>query len=136
MSEDSVSTVPKPLISITTKQIPEIRTLLLKKQRGVCPICARIIADPVLDHDHSTGAVRDALCRNCNRFEGKVLQWAKTVPFDRIELLKRLGRYWSKHSINVHGFLHPNKITKRKRRKTNGTRRPRKNSRGTGTVDG
>jgi hypothetical protein len=124
------------LTKITAKEIPQIRAKLLKRQKGKCPICARTIVDPVLDHDHSTGAVRDALCRNCNRFEGKVLQWAKTVPCDNVTLVRRLGAYWLRHSENKHGYLHPNKITKRKRRKKNAGRTTRTSSRSNRDVDG
>lgn len=116
---DSASGASSTLRSITAKDIPGVREKLLKKQKGICPICLRTIADPVLDHDHKTGAVRDTLCRNCNRFEGKVLQWANTVPLDNIELLVHLARYWRRHQVNKHSLLHPNKITKRKRRKKN-----------------
>jgi len=115
-SVSGATSTEKTLKSITAKDIPGVRERLLKKQKGICPICLRTIADPVLDHDHKTGAVRDTLCRNCNRFEGKVLQWANTVPYDNIELLVRLARYWRRHQENKHSLLHPNKITKRRRR--------------------
>ena len=135
MNQDSVSgaevqdgdekhTMPQYL-QISTKDIPEVRARLLRKQRGVCPICKREIKDPVLDHDHSTGSVRDTLCRNCNRFEGKILQWVRTVPLERSALLRNLIRYWERHSVNKHGLIHPGKVTKRKRRRKNGTSRSR-----------
>ena len=135
MSEDSASGVKstskdslQQLTQISTKDIPEVRTRLLKKQKGRCPICEREIKDPVLDHDHATGAVRSTLCRNCNRFEGKVLQWVKTVPLDNIQLLKNLAKYWKRHSYNLHGLVHPGKTTKRKRRKKNASIRSKRSS--------
>jgi hypothetical protein len=38
---------------------------LIRKQAGVCPICAK--PDPEhVDHDHATARVRGVLCFNCN----------------------------------------------------------------------
>ena len=102
---------------ITQKDIAGVRSRLLKKQRGICPICKNEVKDPNLDHDHKTGAVRDVLCRNCNRVEGKILHWVRTVPGDNVEILRRLARYWIRHNANRHGLIHPGKTTKRKRRR-------------------
>lgn len=113
-----MNTMTDGLKKITQKEISLIRTKLLTRQKMICPICGREISDPVLDHDHKTGAVRDTLCRNCNRFEGKVLQWANTVPLDNVELLRRLAKYWLRHKENRHGLIHPGKVNgKRKRRR-------------------
>ena len=84
----------------------------------ICPICSRIITDPNLDHDHKTEAIRDVLCRNCNRVEGKILHWIRTVPGDNVELLRAIAKYWVRHGVrNRHGLLHPGKTLKRKRRR-------------------
>ena len=39
---------------------------MLEKQRGLCALCAGEMIRPVVDHDHSTGAVRGILCHPCN----------------------------------------------------------------------
>lgn len=39
---------------------------LLNEQGGVCAICRCAPDRPVVDHDHSTGAVRGILCHGCN----------------------------------------------------------------------
>ena len=89
----------------------------MKKQRGICPICRNPIKHPVLDHDHRTDAVRDTVCRNCNRFEGKVLRWTNSVPGDNVELLRSLARYWIRHRVSRHKLTRTEK--KRGKSKTN-----------------
>lgn len=51
------------------------RTLdaLVLAQEGRCAICHRILGLPKLDHDHTTGAVRGALCNACNLGLGQFL---------------------------------------------------------------
>lgn len=115
------------MIKITPKDIPEVRAKLLKKQKDTCPICKNPVKGPCLDHDHKTEAVRDVLCRNCNRVEGKILHWARTVPGSNVEVLRNIAKYWIRHSINRHGYLHPGK-TKRKRKKRNATARKRRST--------
>lgn len=39
---------------------------LLAKQGGVCAICLKTPRRPVVDHDHTTRAVRGVLCHGCN----------------------------------------------------------------------
>ena len=63
---------------LRTSQIKSVRALLLKKQNNTCPLCegkigtARSKKRPALDHDHTTGIIRDVLCINCNGMEGKI----------------------------------------------------------------
>lgn len=47
---------------------------LLRQQRGRCTICQHVHAAIRLsvDHDHTTGAVRGLLCRECNTMLGMV----------------------------------------------------------------
>lgn len=99
------------------KDIPTIRQKLLRRQRGICPICGQKVKDPVLDHDHQTEAVRDTLCRNCNRVEGKVLHWVRTIPGENVSILRSLAKYWIRHKANRHGLLHPGAPKRRRKRK-------------------
>lgn len=45
---------------------PEDFDRIFSEQNGLCAICRNVPADPVLDHDHVTGAARGILCRGCN----------------------------------------------------------------------
>lgn len=38
----------------------------LKEQNNKCKICERLMAEPNVDHDHTTDEVRDLLCHACN----------------------------------------------------------------------
>lgn len=39
---------------------------LLEEQEGKCAICDKLMVEPHLDHDHSTGKIRALLCQQCN----------------------------------------------------------------------
>jgi hypothetical protein len=66
------------------------------KQGKICPICFTSIdeEDLVLDHDHSTGHIRAALHRGCNRAEGTIkaaLRWARVGT---VRTVLRVVSYW------------------------------------------
>lgn len=110
---------------ITAKEIPAVREKLLKRQKGICPICKDQIKDPCLDHDHTTGAVRGVLCRNCNRVEGKVLHWVRTIKGSNVQIIRNIALYWVKHSVNRTGLLHPGKRKgKKKKRRGKNNKKP------------
>jgi hypothetical protein len=44
----------------------EQRDRMLAQQGGLCAICAKPPAKPVVDHCHGTGTVRGILCHGCN----------------------------------------------------------------------
>lgn len=98
---------------IKRTDVPTVTTALLKKQDYKCPLCkgslkANAKKDPVLDHDHKDGHVRDVLCRNCNGIEGKVFNLARRAKNARSEIdwLADLVRYWHKHQTPQHGIHH------------------------------
>lgn len=51
------------------KDLAKYRELKLREQKNIDPITKRVITDPVLDHDHSTGFVRNVLQREVNSFD-------------------------------------------------------------------
>lgn len=90
-----------------------------------CPLCGRLMKyveskNRVLDHDHSTGLVRDVVCRNCNSIEGKILNLCVRAGkhIDNRKFLSNLIEYWRYHATHPSGLLHPNfgKVIKRRKR--------------------
>lgn len=90
-----------------------------------CPICGRAMStfeskNRVLDHDHTSGQVRDVICRNCNSLEGKIKNLCNRAGkhISKEDFLLSLIAYWKHHLKNPSGILHPNfgKVIKRRRR--------------------
>lgn len=57
----------KQKYNLTPEQLEEMKSACA----GKCAIC-QITADLVVDHDHSTGAVRGLLCNDCNMGIGRL----------------------------------------------------------------
>ena len=95
------------MVKMEEKDIPQVRDMLIKKQEGICPICGKSLArtlrvNIVIDHDHSTGIVRAAIHRGCNRVEGSVWgtvsRWGKASNILQVkEVLMRLIAFWELH---------------------------------------
>jgi hypothetical protein len=68
--------------------------LLLKAQDGMCAICGRKPEKLVVDHDHTTNAVRGLLCHQCNHGLGNLQ--------DDTAVLARGIIYLEKHRPAVH----------------------------------
>jgi hypothetical protein len=69
-----------------------------------------LIKDPVLDHDHTTGAVRGTLHRSCNALLGKLENNHARfgVSGDNLPaFLHGAAGYLQKHKTNITGLLHP-----------------------------
>jgi len=103
---------------LKTSELAQARGILLKTQGEVCPLCLGKMGgkakQPVLDHDHGTGFVRDVLCRNCNGMEGKVFNLARRAKNGATEKewLERLITYYERHHTPQHGgVVHPNHKT-------------------------
>ena len=55
------------------REIATYRALQLEHQHHQCGLCGEVIdQNPVLDHDHKTGLIRQVLHRGCNLLLGKI----------------------------------------------------------------
>jgi hypothetical protein len=96
-------------LKLKASQIPETRKALLANQQGLCGICGlHIVDDPVLDHDHKTGAIRSVAHRGCNSAEGRVLGILKRSGIKEPRMfLTSLVRYLETHDVDQHNLIHP-----------------------------
>lgn len=67
---------------------------------GICSISFDKIPtrDVCVDHDHTQGHIRSALCRNCNGIEGKIHNLARRGARGRgaTDFLQRIQAYWER----------------------------------------
>lgn len=90
-------------------------------QGGKCALCGLpgVIKDPVLDHCHTTGAVRGTLHRSCNALLGKVENNHARFGVSKDALaafLHGAAAYLQKHKTNITGLLHPTHLTEDEKR--------------------
>lgn len=105
---------------LKSNEIGFIREQILKKQKGICPICKNQITDPCLDHHHKkrikgTGLVRGVLCRNCNSFLGKAENNARRCGIQNKDLpfiLRNMADFLEKKS---YPYIHPSEKLKEKK---------------------
>jgi Zn-finger nucleic acid-binding protein len=121
-------------------EIPKVRKMLVAKQNGVCPICGRDLTrmnpvNVVIDHCHTTGYVRAAMCRGCNKVEGSVknllTRWGKAKSVtDMWMTLERLVKFWKVHSTPQTDIIYyGHKTAAEKRAAYNAKRRRKANAR-------
>lgn len=95
---------------LTNSQIKEVRERQIIQQGGKCQLCGLpgVIKDPVLDHCHTTGAVRGTLHRSCNSLLGKVENNASRFGVkDLAAFCHGTARYIQIHKTNITGLIHP-----------------------------
>lgn len=109
---------------LKASQVKPVTEVLLKRQKNKCPICegalsARSRKTPALDHDHTTGYIRDVLCVNCNGIEGKMHNLVRRIGKDKckLDMLERIKQYWMRHETPQHGGIlhHTHKTEEEKR---------------------
>lgn len=95
------------------------RTQLLVVQNHMCALCKLALPakDAVLDHDHSTGAIRSALHRSCNALLGKVENNYRRYGVSNLAAWANgVASYLQHHSVNRSGLLHPTHKTDEEKR--------------------
>lgn len=106
---------------IKRSQLEKVRVFLMGAQANCCAICRRPFKGSVVacvDHDHTTGHIRGALCRACNRFEGQVKNrvFMAGQRENPIEFLNNLAKYWEYYSTPRTKYLHPDHVTEEEKR--------------------
>lgn len=103
---------------ISTSELKVVRQQLMIAQGMKCAICqqpiniARQGQDPVLDHDHRTGAVRAVLHRSCNALLGKVENNSARFGVRNIAAFCHgTAAYLQKHTTNITGLIHSTHLT-------------------------
>jgi len=76
-----------------------------------------VASDPVLDHCHTTGAVRGTLHRGCNALLGKVENNASRFGVKSLPaFLNGAASYLQRHMTNITGLIHPTHKTEDEKR--------------------
>lgn len=102
---------------LTTSELKTTRQQMQIAQNNMCAICGKPITtkigqDPVLDHDHKTGAVRAVLHRSCNSLLGKVENnSARFGVRDLFAFCLGTAKYLGRHQTNITGMLHSTHLT-------------------------
>ena len=111
------------MVRLKTAQLAPVRAKLLEQQKYTCPLCQGSMRGgqkkPALDHDHTTGYIRDVLCLNCNGMEGKIHNLARRGGGSNgaHDFICALIRYWERHEKPQHGgVLHPTHKTEEEKR--------------------
>lgn len=85
----------------------------------MCALCRLPLpaTSAVLDHNHSTGAIRASLHRGCNALLGKVENNAARYGVTDVSAFGAgLGSYLARHRTNITGLLHPSHKTEDEKR--------------------
>lgn len=107
---------------LTATQVKLLRVKLAAEQGNRCALCGgqfgvKAPTDPVLDHDHKTGAVRGVLHRGCNSLLGKVENNAPRYGVrDVFAFCAGIPNYLRQHLTNITGYLHPTHKTEDEKR--------------------
>jgi len=105
------------LTQLQQKDLPKFRKKLIKRQKGICPICKQKIDNPCVDHSHTkrikgSGQIRGVVCRACNVFLAKVenncVRYSiqqDTLP----QILRNIAEYLEQEHLPI---IHPTEAPK------------------------
>lgn len=101
-------------------EVAQVREAIRAKQGRACPLCEEPLpaANACLDHDHVTGHIRGALCRNCNGIEGKINNLIRRAKkkLTPAKWLDNLRAYRVHHETSQHKLIHPTHKTEAEKR--------------------
>jgi hypothetical protein len=93
---------------LKTTEIERWRTGRIAANGGKCGLCQLPIKNPVADHDHATGIMRDAICRSCNSGLGQIERAVSRFGIPNIQaFLFGSAKYLQRHDTPQHSVLHP-----------------------------
>lgn len=98
-------------------------------QGETCALCKLPLpaAKAVLDHDHSTGAVRAALHNGCNALLGKLENNHKRYGVTNLAAFSNgVASYLGRHAVNITGYLHPTHKSEEEKRVARNTKARKK----------
>jgi hypothetical protein len=104
------------IVLLKRKDINSHKLLIAEQQDFICPLCgADMACHPSkkwhLDHDHSNGMIRGALCSGCNRAEGKITniisRFLSKIDIGFEAYVMNMGKYQKYHALNPSYVRHP-----------------------------
>jgi hypothetical protein len=104
---------------LKTTEVAATRLDLLQAQAYRCGLCKLVCEerDAVLDHCHTTGAVRATLHRSCNALLGKVENNYRRYGVNNLAAWATgMPAYLQQHAVNRTGLLHPTHKTDEEKR--------------------
>lgn len=122
----------KSMQRLKTTEVSIVRDRLAVQQGGRCALCQLPLTKPVLDHDHTSGAVRATLHNGCNALLGKVENNYKRYGVINLAAFANgLASYLQRHLTNQTGLLHPTYRTDdEKKQKRNAAARAKRAAKG------
>ena len=120
------------MTKLKASEVAIVRERLAKDQGGRCAICQLPLTKPVLDHDHTTGAVRATLHNGCNALLGKIENNHKRYGIVSLAaFVNGVAAYLQRHTTNQTGYTHPTHRTDdEKRERKNKQARERRAAKG------
>lgn len=114
---------------LKTSEIASQRLLMWNQQGQKCALCnlPLLFTKSVLDHDHTTGAIRATLHSGCNSLLGKVENNHRRYGVPNLSaFLHGTSAYLQRHEVNRTDLLHPTFFTPDEKRVRTNTKARKK----------
>lgn len=73
---------------------------------STCRLCGNTCQNPVVDHNHRTGAIRAVICRNCNSALGAIERTFRYGIKDIVKFAEDAAVYLRLHDVDQTGLIH------------------------------